>query len=146
MLYELLKREPLVRGQTDAELVGRIFDVCGTPKLSAASPCAAADPAYRFDVWPGVAACEQWPLYRDLEARPRALQERFGGDAHEARPGNRPPRCALAVVGQPTPLAVDLVERLLCLDPEQRATARDALGHDYFHNPHDPVRSPDQYA
>jgi len=65
--------------------------------------------------WPGVAReCPHWPM-------------------HEPKPGVPPKQSRLrqrfSNFGR---LALDLVERLLALDPKRRLGARDALDHEYF--------------
>ena len=149
ILGELLLRRPLFpvlsRDQTTVDHVRAIFDLCGTPKLAEDAPGVAADPRYRFDVWPTVGETPAWSkaFAEGALARPvpRALQRAFGGNAHEARSGGALPRVTLATATVP---ALDLLERLLHLDPSRRVTAAEALqSHDYFFNPSDgPVKLP----
>jgi serine/threonine protein kinase len=69
------------------------------------------------EVWPGVS---HLPWYRIVlgskpAVRPRVLRERF------------------TAAGFPAD-AVDLLDRLLCLDPSRRLSADEALRHEYFRN------------
>jgi serine/threonine protein kinase len=130
IFFELLLRRPpfpLYAGQTELDQIATIFDVCGTPKLSADAPGVAADPAYRFDVWPGVVATPTWHLHAHLPPRPRTVQPAFGGNAHEQRAAGTPVRAREA-----PPAAVDLLEKLLHLNPDRRASAEACLRHGYF--------------
>jgi mitogen-activated protein kinase 7 len=43
---------------------------------------------------------------------------------------------------QATPLALDLLEKMLCFDPARRITCQEALEHPYFSVWHDPVDEP----
>jgi serine/threonine protein kinase len=152
ILGELLLRSPMFPvypNQSEAEHVQHIFNVVGTPKLSSepGTPALAADLDYRYDVWPGIAqACPLWNKAFAAGAlkdpKPRLLQAKFGGNAHEARGGGRPPKVTLQHV---SPLAVDLLEKLLHLDPSKRLGAKEALNHEYFWNKADgEVKRPEQ--
>jgi len=140
---ELLLRKPLfpVYSPSEADQIQTIFEVCGSPKLSDTAAGVAADPTYRHDVWPGVVACPHWHLHAHLEPRPRTLQARFGGNAHEVR-GTRAMKVGKLGVSVE---ALDLLEQLLTLDPARRVTAEKALTHGYFINATDgEVRSHDK--
>jgi len=149
ILFEFLLRSPLFPvypKQTETDHVHNIFNVVGTPKLSAdaSTPGLAADPDYRYDVWPGVTSCPLWERHAaaaEAAPKPRLLQAKFGGNAHEVRTGGRAPR----VTAQCSALGVDLLERLLHLDPAKRLGAKEALNHAYFWNKADgEVKRPEQ--
>jgi len=131
ILGELMQRRPLfpVSAQnSEAQQIDQIFSLCGSPKLSEGAKGLAADPTYRYDLWPTIKEdCPEWHLHAAAEPKPRRLQEAFGGNAHEAR-GSRPLRAHLGTSVH----ALDLLEKTLALDPKRRITAKDALDHDYF--------------
>ena len=131
IFYELLLRKPpfpLYQGQSELDQIPKIFEVCGTPKLAEDAPGVAVDPTYRYDVWPGVISTPKWHLYAHLAPKPRTLQVAFGGNAHERRPVGASVRAR-----QAPPAAVDLLEKLLHLNPDCRASAKTALNHEFFY-------------
>jgi len=103
---ELLTRKPLWPGKTEPEQVELIFRTMGTPTE---------------ENWPGWTAL---PHARHLRMRPRTAQ---------------PLRAALglgvsAFIGTPfiSDTGIDLLRRLLCLDPVARISAAAALRHPWF--------------
>jgi len=126
---ELLIGKNMLPGKSEADQLEHIFRVLGTPKLRPGDPGTAADPTYEHDVWPSVTRCPGWSSYAKRPPRPRCLQAEFGGNAHEQRHG-APIRVKYG--SSVTVEAVDLLERLLTLDPAKRITALAALDHDYF--------------
>uniref|UniRef100_A0A7S2W4E6 Cyclin-dependent kinase 2 homolog n=1 Tax=Rhizochromulina marina TaxID=1034831 RepID=A0A7S2W4E6_9STRA len=125
----ILGRNMLPGSKTEADQLEKIFSILGTPKLRPGDPGTAADPDYQYDVWPGVVGCPGWQHYAQQPPRPRVLQTQFGGNAHEVRHGG-PIRVKYG--SSATVAAVDLMEKLLTLDPATRITAEGALDHDYF--------------
>jgi cyclin-dependent kinase 12/13 len=132
ILAELLLRKPLFpvyQGQSEIDHLASIFKICGTPKISEESPQLAPNSQYRYDLWPSVATdCLNWKCYESNQPLPRLLQNEFEGNAHEIL-RHKPLR-----VGKPgiSIHAVDLLEKMLHLDPHKRITAQNALDHDYF--------------
>ncbi len=107
---ELLTRETLFPGQGEAEALALHFALLGTPTPAS---------------WPG---CRELPGWGALKAGERS------------HPG-RPLRSALRLGGvgaahaggaQLSELGLQLLQRLLCLDPGQRITAAEALAHPWF--------------
>eukprot|EP00613_Pedinella_sp_CCMP2098_P060256 CAMPEP_0171984666 /NCGR_PEP_ID=MMETSP0993-20121228/273946_1 /TAXON_ID=483369 /ORGANISM="non described non described, Strain CCMP2098" /LENGTH=158 /DNA_ID=CAMNT_0012637493 /DNA_START=416 /DNA_END=892 /DNA_ORIENTATION=+ len=92
----------------------------------------------------GGPSCPLWERHAaaaEAAPKPRLLQAKFGGNAHEVRTGGRAPR----VTAQCSALGVDLLERLLHLDPAKRLGAKEALNHAYFWNKADgEVKRPEQ--
>lgn len=131
----LLKKQlfPCFKDQTEIEHLHSIFKICGTPKLNDTnSPCLAINPQYRYDVWPNVAeTCPNWHLHENLSPMPRLLQEEFEGNAHLKESGINKSSIASRKLGISTQ-AIDLIEKMLHLDPTKRLTALQALDHDYF--------------
>jgi serine/threonine protein kinase len=143
----LLKEQlfPVFRGQTEIDHLHSIFKMCGTPKLSSDdAPGLALNPEYRYDFWPTVVKdCPEYMLkYQAPLPMPRLLQLKFGGNAHEMVRGG----IATTRIGKSgiSAHAVDLVEKLLHLDPGKRFSASQALDHDYFFQPGEEVPTPER--
>lgn len=101
---ELYIGHPIFQGKTELEQITKIFDICGTPTT------------------------ESWPDYKFLplsnkfvpeKAKPRRLKEYLVREASL--------RKRILPKG-----ALDLIEALLSLDPEQRLTAADCQKATYF--------------
>mmetsp|Transcript_68892 Transcript_68892/g.192442 ORF Transcript_68892/g.192442 Transcript_68892/m.192442 type:complete len:440 (-) Transcript_68892:2424-3743(-) len=132
---ELLQKKPLMAAMqnSEAQQLECIWDLLGTPKLHStpgANACA-DNPDYQYDVWSSAASC---PLFESMNVaerpRSRRLQQKFGGEAHLVRPESsraRDDKSKDDIV-----LMLDLLERMLALDPKQRISAKDALDHEYF--------------
>uniref|UniRef100_A0AAV1T9W4 Cyclin-dependent kinase 2 homolog n=1 Tax=Peronospora matthiolae TaxID=2874970 RepID=A0AAV1T9W4_9STRA len=115
---ELYIGHPIFQGKTELEQITKIFDVCGTPTT------------------------ESWPDYKFLthsstfvpdKSKPKRLREFLMREATA--------RKRILPKG-----ALELIEALLVLDPEQRLTASDCLSAQYFHvrpyPPEDPKKLP----
>merc|ERR1712167_461225 len=84
--------------------------------------------------------CPNWHLFAELPPKPRQLQQLFNGHGHMARNG-----APLNVTHRDvTVKGLDMLERLLTLDPTKRISATDALNHEYFWAEGRPV-DPDMY-
>jgi len=103
ILAELLGRKPLFPGRDEGDQLRQVFSVLGFP---------------REEDWPGVTQLEFYGMARP-EGHPRPGS---GGLARWCR-----------AQGIEDPHAVDLLGRLLSLDPRRRASAREAATHDYFY-------------
>lgn len=126
---ELLRLDYLVQGATEADQLDKIFALLGTPKPAFGQPQQFYDnPEYQFDVWPDVAeVCPDWATLAAADKpQPRRLQERFDGRLHKTqhKPAGGP---ALSYWH-----TLDLLERMLHLDPKRRVKAHDALDMAYF--------------
>ena len=115
---ELYIGHPIFQGKTELEQITKIFDVCGTPTT------------------------ESWPDYKFLthsstfvpeKPKPKRLREFLMREATA--------RKRILPKG-----ALELIEALLVLDPEQRLTASDCLTAQYFrvrpYPPEDPKKLP----
>uniref|UniRef100_M4B398 Cyclin-dependent kinase 2 homolog n=1 Tax=Hyaloperonospora arabidopsidis (strain Emoy2) TaxID=559515 RepID=M4B398_HYAAE len=115
---ELYIGHPIFQGKTELEQITKIFDVCGTPTT------------------------ESWPDYKFLthsstfvpdKSKPKRLREFLMREATA--------RKRILPKG-----ALELIEALLVLDPEQRLTASDCLSAQYFnvrpYPPEDPKKLP----
>lgn len=112
ILAELLLNQPLLPGPTEPDELVLIWNLCGTPDKND---------------WPGV---EELPMYESLkppQSIPRKLKQKLGNIATERRSFF-------------CPAALDLLDRLLTLDPEKRISASEALDSDYFWT--DPMPTP----
>lgn len=109
---ELLLRKPLFPGKSEGEQIELIFRALGTPS---------------DDNWP---AWTQLPRARDLRMRPRAtppMRTALG------LPGSGPGAGGAGAGGTfISDSGLDLLRRLLALDPSRRISAADALSHPWF--------------
>lgn len=91
---ELLLRKPWFVGESDVEVLSKIFSALGTPKDKD---------------WAGLKCLPGFVAFRERDAPP--LKSIFPGVENEA---------------------LELLARMVCLDPRRRITAADALSHSYF--------------
>eukprot|EP00596_Hydrurales_sp_CCMP1899_P009119 CAMPEP_0119053046 /NCGR_PEP_ID=MMETSP1177-20130426/74156_1 /TAXON_ID=2985 /ORGANISM="Ochromonas sp, Strain CCMP1899" /LENGTH=170 /DNA_ID=CAMNT_0007032847 /DNA_START=567 /DNA_END=1079 /DNA_ORIENTATION=- len=99
---EIVLRTPLFPGETDIEQLGKIFNVLGTPTA---------------ENWPN---SHLLPNFVEFEARaPLDLIPLFDSTWKSKGQGHYPP-------------ALDLMLKMLILNPLKRITAKDALAHPYF--------------
>jgi cyclin-dependent kinase 12/13 len=103
ILAELLGRKPIFPGANEPDQLGKIFSVLGFP---------------REEDWPGVSSLEFYGSMNP-EGHPRVGS---GGLERWCRQH-----------GVEDAHAIDLLSRLLSLDPRKRLSARDAATHDYFY-------------
>lgn len=103
---ELFLGHPIFQGKTELEQITKIFDICGTPTT------------------------ESWPDYKFLplsskfvpeKVKPRRLREYLLRETSA--------RKRILPKG-----ALDLIDSLLVLDPEQRLSATDSLNAHFFHS------------
>ena len=114
ILAELVLGRPLFTGKTEMDQLQLIFDMVGTPNSKS---------------WPGV---------KDLKLL-RTGDVTLDGDANRKRPKLR--ERYQSKMNFNAPGAINLVEKLLELDPSKRLTASRALNHRYFLQE---PRAPDQ--
>eukprot|EP00536_Pseudo-nitzschia_multiseries_P009230 jgi/Psemu1/147823/gw1.253.37.1 len=105
ILAELVLGRPLFTGKTEMDQLKLIFDVVGTPNQKS---------------WPGV---------YDLKLL-RTGDVSIEGDSNRKRPKLK--ERYQTKMNHTAPGAINLVEKLLELDPSKRLTAPRALGHRYF--------------
>lgn len=103
ILAELLGRKPIFPGRDEADQLKQVFAILGFP---------------REEDWPGVSQLEFYSMARS-EGLPKVGS---GGLERWCR-----------AHGVDDPHAIDLLGRLLSLDPRKRASAREAATHDYFY-------------
>mmetsp|Transcript_14066 Transcript_14066/g.20790 ORF Transcript_14066/g.20790 Transcript_14066/m.20790 type:complete len:459 (-) Transcript_14066:265-1641(-) len=70
------------------------------------------------ETWPNVNACPDWEAHWKTEAAKNPRQSNLRKKFHNLSP----------------PSVLDLLERLLRLDPRERISAKEALSHDYFYD------------
>ena len=106
---ELLTKQYLLQGTSESNQLKRIFELVGSP------------------------TDESWPGFRSLRGAAAVPKSMLGlqGGAHRLRKGLGLPEHAFAGPYLP-PAGLDLLSKLLHLDPAQRITAAEALQHDFW--------------
>lgn len=130
---ELLISKPLLPGKVEAEQLERIWNTCGSPTEES---------------WPGVSKLKHYNLMKPEQPLPNRIHERLAYvplarlsltlsplfdslvDARNHRSGQ----------SQET---VDIIKEMLCLNPSQRLSAKDALKHNCFWSDPKPLRPED---
>jgi cyclin-dependent kinase 12/13 len=102
IVAEILSRKPMFPEDNEFKMLQRIYALCGTPN---------------DDDWPGVSSLQLFSSHGPKEHRPRILSVKLAD------------RALFPFFDD---LAIDLVDRLLTLNPGKRLTAAEALAHPYF--------------
>lgn len=103
IIAELLMRRPLFPGKNEKDQMEKVFELCGTPNEN---------------VWPG---CSQLPYYNAVQKSDK-----------ECLPDRLKHKLEKCDMGQGKEKAVDLLRKLLTMDPAKRMGAQAALDHDWF--------------
>jgi len=109
IMAELLMRRPLFPGRNEKEQMDKVFGLCGTPFE---------------EIWPGVAELAYFKMIaKDPKDRlPDRLRQHLL-QHNKTCPSAAPRLCDKAI---------DLIKKMLKLNPANRMTAADALDHDWF--------------
>ena len=105
ILGELYTKKPIFPGKDELNQLDKISQICGTPNKL---------------VWPGVTECPSFKLMQLKKVYPRIVKDHFRKLFPESKPNGIPQG------------ALDLLDKMLLLDPSQRITAADALEHPYL--------------
>lgn len=114
ILGEMFGKGPILMGESDLDQLDRIFKLCGSPNDSS---------------WPKrkeLPGCEGYQVKMDYTPD---IARRFVQYVHPPFPDDDQ---ANLEWNSTTTETVDLITKLLSLDPAQRLTAEDALDHVYF--------------
>ena len=106
ILGELYTKKPIFKGEDELDQLEKISRICGTPNKL---------------VWPTVSECPSFKVIGLKKVHPRIVKEHF--------------RKAFPETGDATGIpqgALDLLDKMLTLDPTQRITAAAALEHPYL--------------
>lgn len=110
IMAELLTKRALFPGKNERDQMDKVFGVCGTPTE---------------EVWPGCASLPYYNMVQTDQVKPDRLKQHFASFRHKpVAPGSTP-----IVVDD---ASVDLLRKMLTMDPAKRINAADALDHDWF--------------
>lgn len=121
IMAELLTKKALFPGKNERDQMDKVFEKCGTPTEA---------------VWPGCASLPYYNMVQTDNVRPDRLKQHFDNFRRREQPPGAPP-CMVE------DSAIDLLRKMLTVDPAKRITAADALDHDWFWSdpmPCDPAR------
>jgi cyclin-dependent kinase 12/13 len=104
ILGEILTRAPMFPEDKEPRILQKIYALCGTP---------------HEEIWPGVSSLPYWEQYGPREQIPRVLKVKYADRASYPNFDEQ---------------AIDLLDKLLQLNPANRLTASEALAHPYFHS------------
>lgn len=102
IVAEILSRKPMFPEDNEFKMLQRIYTLCGTPN---------------DEDWPGVSSLPQFDQMGPKDHKPRILRVKLADKS---------------IFPFFDDLAIDLVDRLLSLNPSKRLTAAEALLHPYF--------------
>ncbi|KAG8383532.1 hypothetical protein BUALT_Bualt04G0023300 [Buddleja alternifolia] len=112
---ELLHGKQILQGKNEAEQLDRIYDLCGTPDE---------------ETWPGVSKFPWYYRFKPMRQRKKRIHELFRPYiVHKPYIIDLPNGHLQCSFDQH---ALDLLEKMLALDPAQRILAKDALDDEYF--------------
>ncbi|CAF1568214.1 unnamed protein product, partial [Adineta steineri] len=119
IMAELILLSPIFRGTDDVDQLNKIFDIIGTPDLDTLK-----------------ATCTQEEINYIGGFQPRTkidFNQKFG---LKYQPAEADP------ISDVSPLAIELLDRLLTFDPRKRPTAEEALADPFFSGFHDLIEEP----
>jgi len=101
---EFLSAKPLLAGNGEFDQLDKMFKLLGTPNEK---------------IWPGYSELPHAQTYQWKKQPHNRLRSKF-------------PKQSYTTENYLSDLGLDLLQRMLCYDPKQRITAKEALAHPYF--------------
>ncbi|CAF0780397.1 unnamed protein product [Rotaria sp. Silwood1] len=119
IMAELILLKPLFPGKDTIDQLNKIFDIIGTPDPTTIQK---------------ICTAEAFAYISQMDPKPKRDFNELFGFKYDPLTGT--------IISGISPEGIDLLDRLLSFDPDQRPTAEKALGHPFLGFYHDPIDEP----